>query len=456
MPKTRNKSKAQLEVEKALGESSEEEHVDALVAEKRCRAASRLAGGSNALAGPSHQGNVPHSSGFIEKAIVLDQGVSVDLNDLLDRALEKRLPRSLLRRLSGDPVTSQGIAEPSSVTKGQKFVNQPHSQHSLSESDDSVQEQESDSDMEELIGVGASLSHAREVSDSASVHQNTRPFEVSGPPDLSPSISNVVQSGSPAAEVDPDLPPPKKPKCNFNPGKPVVDWARAHFLEPPPIKEQIKTLEEQYVPVDSVKDIISPIKHSDYILKGMLTKDNKDSDTIYFDRHKTEKHIYYSQHLLGLSYAPLMDALGKLANVPGAGPARKLIGEGIMSIASARHELSYARRELCRKIVRSDIAPYLFSNQPSYNQLFGGESIETQAKAAKESAKNNLDFIFKKSKTVPKTQYKGFQQKGPGKSQAQQKSGKGAGQGQRIRRKTNKTKSQPTATATSAETPVKK
>ena len=111
MPKTRNKSKAQLEVEKALGESSEEEHVDALVAEKRCRAASRLAGGSNALAGPSHQGNVSDSSGFIEKAIVLDQGASVDLNDLLDRALEKRLPRSLLRRLSGDPVTSQGIAE---------------------------------------------------------------------------------------------------------------------------------------------------------------------------------------------------------------------------------------------------------------------------------------------------------------------------------------------------------
>ena len=190
MPKTRNKSKAQLEVEKALGESSEDEHVNAIVAEKRRRAASRLTGGSNALAGPSHQRNVSDSSGFIEKAnIVLDQGVSVDLTELLDRALEKRLPRSLLRRLSGDPVTSRGFSEPSSGTKGQKVIDQPPSQHSLSESDDSAvsaQEQESDCDMEELIGVGASLSRAREVSDSASVHQNPRPFEVSDLPDFFP------------------------------------------------------------------------------------------------------------------------------------------------------------------------------------------------------------------------------------------------------------------------------
>ena len=235
-------------------------------------------------------------------------------------------------------------------------------------------------------------------------------------------------------EVDPDLPPPKKPKSNFNPGQPVVDWARAHFAEPPPIKEQIQSLEEKYVPVDDIKDIISPIKHSDYFLKGMLSKDTRDSDTTYFDRHKTEKHIYYSQHLLGLSYAPLMDALGKLANVPGAGPARKVIGDGILAIASARHELSYARRELCSKIVRSDIAPFLFNNHPTYNQLFGGDSIEAQAKLAKEASKNNFDMIYKKSKPVPKSQNKGFSQKGSEKSQAQQKSGKSSGQGQKRRK----------------------
>ena len=456
MPKTRNKSKAQLEVEKCLGESSEDEHVNAVVAEKRRRAASRLTGGSNALAGHSHQGNVSDSSGFIEKAnIVLDQGVSVDLTELLDRALEKRLPRSLLRRLSGDPVTSRGFSEPSSGTKGQKVIDQPLSQHSLSESDDSAvsaQEQESDCDMEELIGVGASLSRAREVSDSASVHQNSRPFEVSDLPDLSPSISNVAHSDSPAVEVDPDLPPPKKPKSNFNPGQPVVDWARAHFAEPPPIKEQIQSLEEKYVPVDDIKDIISPIKHSDYFLKGMLSKDTRDSDTTYFDRHKTEKHIFYSQHLLGLSYAPLMDALGKLANVPGAGPARKVIGDGILAIASARHELSFARRELCRKLCRTDISPFLFNNKPTYTQLFGGDSIEAQAKLAKEASKNNFDIIYKRSKQVAKPQNKGFHQKTSGKSQAQQKSGNSSGQGQKRR----KQKKKATATATTAETPAKK
>ena len=100
-PKTRNKSKAQLEVDKALGtSSSDQDSPKASTAEKiRRKAAKRQADDSVSRAGPSHRGNVSDSSRVIEKSIVVNDGVSVDLADLLDRALERRLPRSILRCL---------------------------------------------------------------------------------------------------------------------------------------------------------------------------------------------------------------------------------------------------------------------------------------------------------------------------------------------------------------------
>ena len=274
----------------------------------------------------------------------------------------------------------------------------------MSDSEDSDSEQDSDSNLEELIGIDAFHSRDREESDSLNTLQRSRSFEDSPLHNLSSSSASkdeVAMSDPPAAEVDPDLPPAKKPKVNFNPGQLVVDWARCNFEEIPSAKDQIKLLEEQYIPIESAKDIFSPIKQSDFILKGMLHKENKDNDSNYFDRHKTEKHLYMSQHLLGLSYAPFMDALTQLTNVPNSGKARKLIGDGILAVASARHEVSYARRELCRKIVRSDISPYLYSFKPTNTQLFGGESIEAQAKKAKEASKNNVEFVYK-SKSFPK------------------------------------------------------
>ena len=183
----------------------------------------------------------------------------------------------------------------------------------------------------------------------------------------------------------------------------------------------------------------------------MLHKENKDSDSNYFDRHKTEKHLYTSQHLMGLSYAPLMDALTNLSNVPDSGRARKLIGDGILAVASARNEISYARRELCRKIVRQDISPYLYSFKPTNTQLFGGESIESQAKKAKEASKVNLDFVYKKPKATSYVQNKnlGFPK---GKSQNQQKSGNRTRQGRgNAQRRKGKGKVQPKSSATPTE-----
>ena len=456
-PKTRNKSKAQLEVDKALGtSSSDQDSPKASIAEKiRRKAAKRQADDSVSRAGPSHRGNVSDSSRVIEKSIVVNDGVSVDLADLLDRALERRLPRSILRRLSGDrdPVTKvHGSSELSQTgtSRQNKVPHEPPPPHILSESEESFQEQDSDSDVEELIGAGAFHSRAREVADASDGYAASRPFDISQSLDLSSSNTTVAHSDSPAAEVDPDLPPPKKPKVNFNPGHLVVDWARAHFANPPSVKDQINHLEEQHVPDESTEDLFSPIKQSDLILKGMLNKENKDNDTIYFDRHKTEKHLYMSQYLLGLSYAPFMDALTQLANVPNSGKARKLIGDGILAVASARNEISFARRELCRKMVRSDIAPYLYSNKPTNTQLFGGESIEAQAKLAKDASKNNIDIVYKKPKT-PKPQNKGFH-KGPAKNQ--QTSGKSSRQGQAKNRRKSKAKNkQQSNPSAAAETP---
>ena len=112
-------------------------------------------------------------------------GLNVDgvggLTKQLDRALDKCI--CVLWSLPSDPVTPQcqviiqiqGSSEPfQSGTSGQSIVpHQPPPPH-LSGSEDSVQEQVSDSDLEELIGVGschacaACHSCARELSDSSS------------------------------------------------------------------------------------------------------------------------------------------------------------------------------------------------------------------------------------------------------------------------------------------------
>ena len=422
-----------------------------------------------ALRSPERRDNVSDSHGVIEKIFVND-GTALDVSAMLDRALERRLSRDLLERLSGNPVTSQckcnckcqGSSDLSQAgTSGQGNVSsRPPPPHDLSgsesESEDSCSEQDSESDLEELIGSGACQTRDREESDSLIGIQKSRPFEDSSLHDLSSpgtSKDEAAISETPVAEVDPDLPFASKSKVNFNPGQLVVDWARSHFEDIPSPKELIKILEEQYVPDESNKDLFSPIKQSDFILKGMLHKANKDSDSNYFDRHKTEKHLYTSQHLLGLSYAPLMDALTNLSTVPDSGMARKLIGDGILAVASARHEISYARRELCRKIIRLDISPYLYSFKPTNTQLFGGESIEAQAKKAKEASKVNLDFVYKKpiASSTQNKNYQGFQK---GKSQNQQKSGnrtrQGRGNAQRRRGK-GKAQAQPKPSATPAE-----
>ena len=154
-----------------------------------------------------------------------------------------------------------------------------------------------------------------------------------------------------------------------------------------------------------------------------------------------------------------MKAHTLLAEIPGASAARNIIGKGIQAVSAASHEISYGRRELLRKLIRSDVYPYLYSNPPTFDQLFGGESIESQVSLAKAASKNNTDYIHKrkpKAKFIPNNASKtGFQK---GKNQQNQQAGNNSrqGQGRFQRRKGNgkgkKPKTQTDSSATTTKT----
>ena len=128
-----------------------------------------------ALRSPERRDNVSDSHGVIEKIFVND-GTALDVSAMLDRALERRLSRDLLERLSGNPVTSQckcnckcqGSSDLSQAgTSGQGNVSsRPPPPHDLSgsesESEDSCSEQDSESDLEELIDSDACQTRDRE------------------------------------------------------------------------------------------------------------------------------------------------------------------------------------------------------------------------------------------------------------------------------------------------------
>ena len=460
LPKKRKLSQEQLEIHNALFDESDTESPS-------------LTPGSN-VATPNA------SQGVIEKELVVyPDGSTLDLTDAIQRAVNKQLRhnQTFFRPSEGSVSSHVGVGsqEPSpekDQIQGLASHHPPiaHDMSSMSEESDS--EQDSDSDIGELIGANVNSS-AHKVSTSANAPLKLVHFESLIPGDLSSSAKSTSAdvdvsavpsqtpdtkpSETPEVGVDPDLPGCKKRKANFDPCELVVNWARGNFNEIPNAKEHIKQLEEEFIPVSSAQDLFSPIKTSEFLLKAMQDKDNVASDSIYFDRSKCERLLFKSQHLLSLSYSPFMDALTKLKDVPGASAARNLIGTGILAISSARHEISYARRELCRKNIRADIYPYLYSNPPTYNQLFGGDSIESQVNKAKQAAKDNQEFIYKKPKpkfTPNKSANSGFQ--GHGKSQIYQKqSAKRGGKGQtgnNSKRRKGKGKGQSSSSATKDNT----
>ena len=101
-----------------------------------------------------------------------------------------------------------------------------------------------------------------------------------------------------------------------------------------------------------------------------------------------------NQSLMGLALAPFMKALTKLLDVPGSSEARAIFGDGLRFFFEGWNEITYARRELYRCVVKREIQPHLFANAPTHNQMFGGESIESQVAKAITASKDKTSFIF--------------------------------------------------------------
>ena len=405
------------------------------------------------------------SQGVIVKDLfVCPDGSTLDLTDAIQKAVENKIASLNFSQVSGDPASFLAGKTTEKVQVQGLAGHDPLLAHDISfMSEESESEQESESsDMEELIGANVnSNAHKVQKSENLSFKTNFKPSNLGdlsssskAPAEAEPSSAKLSDASTmpPVEGIDPDLPGCKKRTATFVPDPRVVTWARDHLNDTPKSKEQLKQLEEEFIPESYCQDILSPIKNSEFILKAMQDKANIASDTIYFDRLKCERLLYKSQHLLSLSYGPFMDALTKLYDVPGANEARTLIGKGIMAVMSARHEISFARRELCRKHIRSDVYPYLYSNQPTYLQLFGGESIEEQVVKAKSASKYNQDFIHKKTKqnlnSSKSANSGGFQQ---GKSQnsrnqSEKNSNKGRGSFQKRRKGKGKGQAKPSAT----------
>ena len=158
--------------------------------------------------------------------------------------------------------------------------------------------------------------------------------------------------------------------------------------------EHVKKVEKSYSYDNSLDDIFSPIKSIKALSDPIKCKATQEADGRDFDRYACEKRLYKGQSLMGLSLAPFMKALTKLEDVPGSSEARSIFGEGLRVLFEGWHEITYARRELYRCVVKRDIQPHLFANAPTHNQMFGGEFIESQVAKAITASKDKTSFIF--------------------------------------------------------------
>ena len=342
--------------------------------------------------------------------------------------------------------------------------------HELSDSDD---DQDSvDSELDDVIGDRVNSQDEDGPNDSVSQllddcfgkspPKQQRPTVTLVPPQTDgQSVPNTSQanaeptngsgnSDEPLLLEDPDLPNLDSNSSNWSPNPLVITWAKTCF-DKFMTKDQIKKLEDTFIPDPSIKDLFSPIRSSDRLNKNLQSDVTKKKDSFVFNRYECERRCFKAQHLLGLSFAPFIEALSSLMNVQGSGTARNLIGQGLMAASSAWHEVSYARRELCRCLIKSDIASQLYKNPPTHNQLFGGESIDDQVKLAIAKAKDEGSYIYKPSKKpiIIQSKSSGFRDQGKTQNNQRNRSKKGKGRQQRGK---GKGKSQPKSSATPDET----
>ena len=355
-----------------------------------------------ALAGSSKLAHDPNEGVVERELVILQDGTTLDLTAHIASAVKKVLAELPVSSLVG--LGSQGSGSSMDTrTRANKRS------HDVSEYSDSEEESECDPGVEDLLGAGVNTqAYATEGLDaeelSAQLFGTAEQDAASDTLSVSQPVGNDQDTGRETdgsalstSAVDPDLPPLESSSQNFWPDQLVVDWVRSCVNKKMTAEEQ-KTLADKYIHDPSLNDIFSPIRLNKSIRNSLNSKSQKDKDGYYFNRNECEKHLFKGQTMFGLSYAPVMKALSKLLELPDnavAKEARRLLGDGLKGMSEGWHEITSARRELVREFVRGDIQPYLYSYKFTHNQIFGGESIESQVAKAVDEAKKDKAFIHK-------------------------------------------------------------
>ena len=354
-----------------------------------------------ALAGSSQLAHDPNEGVVERELVILQDGTTLDLTAHIAAAVKRVLAELPVSSLVGFGTQGSG----SSVDTRTRARKRPHEVSEDSDSDES----ECDLGVEDVLGAGVNTQDfATEGLDEDEL--SAQLFGTADQDAASPALSNsqpveVEQdtgremdgSALSTSAVDPDLDPLETSSQNFWPDQKVVDWVRS-CVNKKLTTEQQKTINDKYIHDPLLNDIFSPIRLNKSIRNSLNSKSQKDKDGFYFNRNDCEKHLFKGQTLFGLSYAPIMKALSKLLELPDntiAKEARKMLGDGLKGMSEGWHEITSARRELVREFVRKDIQPYLYSYEFTHNQIFGGESIETQVAKAVEEAKKDKAFIHK-------------------------------------------------------------
>ena len=321
---------------------------------------------------------------------VLPDGSTLDLTAHVAELVAKELAKHSVPTLVG-----VGGQKPASISgsKGRGSVKRPHD---MSEESDSEAYSDGDLEFEDVLGAGINTEPilpglGDDGYDGTIVHESLSGCTL--PSNTQAEPLNVHPTSDDQDDIDPDLPSLKDETQKFLPSKRVTKWVR-NAMDKKLTNDELKTFEKSYSHDPSLDDIISPIKSIKALTDPIKCKATQESDGKDFDRYSCEKRLYKGQSLIGLSLAPFMKALTKLQDVPGSSEARTIFGDGLRVLFEGWHEITYARRELYRCVVKRDIQTHLFANTPTHNQMFGGESIEGQVAKAITASKDKTSFIF--------------------------------------------------------------
>ena len=334
-----------------------------------------------ALDGTPNKANDPNGE-VLKELLILQDGTALDLTAHIAAAAEIAVNKVLARLPKSAFVGNGAQAQVPVNEERKKAVKRPHELSDEEESEYDDEDSDNESDNGDVLGAGVNnpnLATAGIGSDELSAQLFSDPEQPEDPPAY-PKPQLAVEDQTPKKSVvgaaltiglDPDLTPLAKESYNFFPDDRVVAWVRS-CIDIKLTAEQTKLITDKYNCEPTHTDLFSPIRITPAIWKQMNSQTQKDSDGKYFVRGECEKHLFRAHTFFGLAYAPIIKALSKLLEIPDspvAKEARVLLGDSIKLVSQGWHEITYARRELLRELVRSDVQPYLFGYEFTHNQI---------------------------------------------------------------------------------------